>query len=191
MTAKFHSSSSSSVPRRVKSTSRGSSSSPVLFPLEFSIRLQIPALASKLPVASTLSPMPFLPWPLGPLPGFQATLRTLRLCPPEIVLSKLKEVREYMRTERSEQAVATIGRFGCGEESQTRVLDGGFSVATGLIVGGMASDFPLREMYTQGKRDDSVEDDRKRVTLLSSIRLYGVDKLTVSFQITYRIFYWK
>jgi len=70
-------------------------------------------------------------------------------------------------------------------------LDGGFSVATGLIVGGMASDFPLREMYTQGKRDDSVEDDRKRVTLLSSIRLYGVDKLTVSFQITYRIFYWK
>ncbi|KAI7001985.1 hypothetical protein KC359_g168 [Hortaea werneckii] len=76
MTANLHSSSwssSSSPPASppVKSISAG-----LPWPPPSSHRRQIPALASKLPVARTLSPLLF---------GFQAQLRIERLCPPEMV----------------------------------------------------------------------------------------------------------
>jgi len=48
-------------------------------------RRHIPALASKLPVARTLSPLLF---------GFQAQLRIERLCPPEMVDCCWKFCRE-------------------------------------------------------------------------------------------------
>jgi hypothetical protein len=43
-------------------------------------------------------------------------------------------VRLYTRTLRSEQAVATIGRVGCGAVCHVRELDGGVSVARGASV---------------------------------------------------------
>lgn len=52
----------------------------------------------------------------------------------------MKDVRLYTRTLRSEQAVATIGRFGWGEDCHVRELDGGVSVASceSLCVRGFA-----------------------------------------------------
>jgi hypothetical protein len=43
-------------------------------------------------------------------------------------------VRLYTRTLRSEQAVATIGKFGCGAVCHVRELDGGERVARGASV---------------------------------------------------------
>jgi hypothetical protein len=57
--------------------------------------------------------------------GFQAAVRTLRLCPPVIVERRVKFVSEYTRTVLSELQVATIGRVGCGAVSQVRSRDGG------------------------------------------------------------------
>lgn len=65
--------------------------------------------------------------------GFQAQERIERLWPPEIVLRRVKEVRLYIRTVLSEQAVATIGREGCGDVSQQRVVEEGVRVARGVI----------------------------------------------------------
>ena len=90
------------------------------------IRDRIPTLASKLPVASTLSPR---------LLGFQAQLRMDLLCPPETVDCCWKFCSEYTRTVLSEHAVATMGKWGCGALSQVRALQGGLSVARGTRVG--------------------------------------------------------
>ena len=42
-----------------------------------------------------------------------------------MVLSSVNEVREYIRTDLSEEHVAMIGRCGCGVESQALDREGG------------------------------------------------------------------
>lgn len=49
-------------------------------------------------------------------------------------------MRLYTRTLRSEQAVATMGRVGCGAVCHVRELDGGVRVARGESVYGRESD---------------------------------------------------
>lgn len=62
----------------------------------------------------------------------------------------MKDVRLYTRTLRSEQAVATMGRVGCGEDCHVRELDGGVRVANceslcvGVLAGGDMVDEQLR-----------------------------------------------
>lgn len=88
----------------------------------------MPALASKLPVASTLSPAPLL--------GFHAHARTDRLCPPATVDASANDVRLYTRTVLSDEAVATTGRDGCGAVIHVRAELAGVSVARGWSIGG-------------------------------------------------------
>ena len=58
--------------------------------------------------------------------------------PPETVDRCVKEVRLYIRTVLSAQAVAMMGREGCGHDCQVREVEGGWRVARGVMVrGGM------------------------------------------------------
>lgn len=55
--------------------------------------------------------------------------------PPVIEWRSVKDVRLYTRTERSEQAVATIGWLGWGAVCHVREFDGGESVVSCVSVG--------------------------------------------------------
>ena len=57
------------------------------------------------------------------------------MCPPVIECSSVNEVRLYTRTERSEQAVATMGCVGCGAVCHVREFEGGESVERRVSVG--------------------------------------------------------
>lgn len=60
-----------------------------------------------------------------------------RLWPPVIVDKRVKDVRLYIRTVLSEEAVARRGREGCGVESQVRELQDGVNVARCRRGGGL------------------------------------------------------
>ena len=54
-----------------------------------------------------------------------------------MVERSVKDVREYIRTDLSDEQEAIIGRCGCGVESQARDSEGGVSGARRVILPSM------------------------------------------------------